>query len=149
MWRFFTTLGLVAVWGVLGLQQGVGAPQSRKPIALGAAASAEPLVWQPPAEIADKALAKDEVTGSVGYERSDVHGSASIDAAAFEKLRTEVSALRRAIDTISTHENQSSEHAATFGGVVKAIRGVEKRLAVLEARRSSRSTVAGSSVPRP
>ena len=147
MWRFFTTLGLVAVWGVLGLQQGVGAPQSRKPIALGTAASADPLVWQPPAEIADKALAKEEVTGTVGYERSDAHGPASIDAAAFEKLRAEVSALRRAIDTLSTHENQPPDQASTFGGVVKAIKGVEKRLAALEARRSSRSSV--SSIPRP
>ena len=147
MWQFFTTLGLVAVWGVLGLQQGVGAPQSRKPIALGTASSADPLIWQPPAEIADKALAKDEVTGTVGYERSDAHGAASIDAAAFEKLRTEVSALRRAIDTISAHENQPPDQASTFGGVVKAIRGVEKRLAILEARRSSRSSVA--SIPRP
>jgi len=148
MWRFFTTLGLVAVWGVLALQQGLGAPQSQKPVALGAAPSADPLVWRPPAEIAGKALARDEVTGSVGYERSDAYGPASIDVAAFEKLRAEVSALRRAVDTISTHENRPPD-ASTFGGVVKAIRGVEKRLAIVEARRPSRSSVVGSSMLRP
>ncbi|MBG0810938.1 hypothetical protein IY145_16330 [Methylosinus sp. H3A] len=149
MWRFFTTLGLVAVWGVLGLQQGVGAPQSQRPVAVGPAQSSEPLVWQPPAEIAAKALAKEEVTGSVGNERNVVRGPAAIDAAAFEKLRMEVSALRRAIDIISIRENRPPDYASTLGGVVKAIQGVEKRLAVVEARRTSRSWAAGSSVPRP
>jgi hypothetical protein len=145
---FSTALGLLAVWGFVGSQQGFAAPQSLKPVTatVGTTSHTDSIVWQPPAEIAAKVRANDEVTGSIDVERGVMRTPAAIDAAAFEELRAEVSALRRAIEA---RESRPPGSTPTRGGVARSIQGVERRLAVVEGRRASRSSVPAASTPRP
>ncbi|MEK4035862.1 DUF6118 family protein [Methylocystis sp. IM2] len=55
-------------------------------------------------------------------------------AAAFENLRAEVAALRGAIDAFpaAVQDSRPPDYAPTLGAIVKAIQGVEKRLAFIE-----------------
>jgi hypothetical protein len=139
MWRLFTMLGVLAISGVLGGQRASAAPQSPRPAAVGPASDANSLVWLPPAEIADKAPIKDETTGSIAKECGGARGPATIDAAAFEKLRAEVAALHSAIEALpaSVHESRK------MVGGARTVH-VERRVAVVENHRASRS-----SAPRP
>ena len=150
MLRIFIALGLSAGWG-FGLQQALGASPSYNPIAVGTASKADPLVWRPPAEIAAKVLSDKEATGSIGKERSLAPKPATIDAAAFEELRAEVLELRRAVgaDPAPGLANRPLDYAPSLAGIVKTIQGVEKRLAVLERRRVSRSAAPNASALRP
>jgi hypothetical protein len=63
-------------------------------------------------------------------------------AAAFQDLRAEVAALRGAIDAFPTavQDTRPPDYAPTLGAIVKAIQGVEKRLAVIEAHPAIRLT---------
>jgi hypothetical protein len=63
-------------------------------------------------------------------------------AAAFENLRAEVAALRESIDAFpaAVQDNRPPDYAPTLGAIVKAIQGVEKRLAVIEAHPAIRLT---------
>jgi hypothetical protein len=55
-------------------------------------------------------------------------------ATAFENLRAEVAALRGSIDAFpaAVQDSRAPDYAPTLGAIVKAIQGVEKRLAVIE-----------------
>lgn len=120
---FFTTLVFLVGFAFVGQREALGAPQSPKSPS---ASASDPLVWLPPAEIAARVSAPKDVTGSIDKERRPT----PIDAAAFEELRAEVSALRRAVASLPAA-------APTLGGVVKAIQGLERRLAIIETRRAS------------
>jgi hypothetical protein len=63
-------------------------------------------------------------------------------AAAFENLRAEVAALRGSIDAFpaAVQDNRPPDYAPTLGAIVKAIQGVEKRLAVIEGHPAIRLT---------
>ena len=63
-------------------------------------------------------------------------------AVAFQNLQSEVAALRGAIDGIpaAVHDNRPPDYAPTLGAIVKAIQGVEKRLAVIEGHPAIRLT---------
>jgi hypothetical protein len=63
-------------------------------------------------------------------------------AEAFQDLRAEVAALRGAIDAFpaAVQDNRPPDYAPTLGAIVKAIQGVEKRLAVIEGHPSIRLT---------
>jgi hypothetical protein len=63
-------------------------------------------------------------------------------AAAFENLRAEVAALRGAIDAFpaAVQDTRPPDYAPTLGAIVKAIQGVEKRLAVIEGHPAIRLT---------
>jgi hypothetical protein len=63
-------------------------------------------------------------------------------AAAFENLRAEVAALRGSIDAFpaAVQNNPQPDYAPTLGAIVKAIQGVEKRLAVIESHPAIRLT---------
>lgn len=63
-------------------------------------------------------------------------------AAAFQELRSEVAALRGSIDAFpaAVQDNRPPDYAPTLGAIVKAIQGVEKRLAVIEAHPAIRLT---------
>lgn len=63
-------------------------------------------------------------------------------AAAFENLRAEVAALRGAIDAFpaAVRDNRPPDYAPTLGAIVKAIQGVEMRLAVIEGHPAIRLT---------
>lgn len=63
-------------------------------------------------------------------------------AAAFENLRTEVAALRGSIDAFpaAVQDNRPPDYTPTLGAIVKAIQGVEKRLAVIEGHPAIRLT---------
>jgi hypothetical protein len=62
--------------------------------------------------------------------------------AAFQDLRAEVAALRGAIDAFpaTVRDNRPPDYAPTLGAIVKAIQGVEKRLAVIEGHPALRLT---------
>ncbi len=64
----------------------------------------------------------------------EINDEADSAAAAFEQLRAEVSVLRRAVETFpaTLHDNRPPDYAPTLGAIVKAIQGVEKRLAGIE-----------------
>jgi hypothetical protein len=69
------------------------------------------------------------------HERKDcIEDEGDSAAAAFDELRAEVSVLRGAIDAIpaAVHENRPPDYAPTLGAVVRAVQGVEKRLAGIE-----------------
>jgi hypothetical protein len=63
-------------------------------------------------------------------------------AAAFQDLRAEVAALRGSIDAFpaAVQDHRPPDYAPTLGAIVKAIQGVEKRLAVIEAHPAIRLT---------
>jgi hypothetical protein len=63
-------------------------------------------------------------------------------AAAFENLRAEVAALRGSIDAFpaAVQDTRPPDYAPTLGAIVKAIQGVEKRLAVMEGHPAIRLT---------
>jgi hypothetical protein len=63
-------------------------------------------------------------------------------AAAFENLRAEVAALRGVIDAFpaAIQDSRPPDYAPTLGAIVKAIQGVEKRLAVIEGHPAIRLT---------
>ena len=63
-------------------------------------------------------------------------------AVAFENLRAEVAALRRSIDAFpaAVEDNHPPDYAPTLGAIVKAIQGVEKRLALIEGHPAIRVT---------
>lgn len=63
-------------------------------------------------------------------------------AAAFENLRAEVAALRGSIDAFpaAVQDTRAPDYAPTLGAIVKAIQGVEKRLAFIEAHPAIRLT---------
>jgi hypothetical protein len=63
-------------------------------------------------------------------------------AAAFENLRAEVAALRGSIDAFpaAVRDNRPPDYAPTLGAIVKAIQGVEKRLAGVEGHPAIRLT---------
>lgn len=67
-------------------------------------------------------------------EQDEIEDEADSAAAAFEDLRAEISVLRRAVEAIpaSLRENRPSDYAPTLGAIVKAVQGVEKRLAGIE-----------------
>jgi hypothetical protein len=69
----------------------------------------------------------------------DEGGSA---AAAFENLRAEVAVLRGSIDAFpaAVQDTRPPDYAPTLGAIVKAIQGVEKRLAVIEGHPAIRLT---------
>jgi hypothetical protein len=138
----FITFGISAVLSLLWAQQGLSAPRTLEPVAAGTDRESEALVWQPPAEIAPILRARGEATGSIGGENR-VEPRAPVDAAALEELRAEVTALRRAVDAIPAvvQENRPPDYAATLGGLVKAVQGMEKRLAVMQSRRAARPSV--------
>lgn len=76
-------------------------------------------------------------------ERRDHIGDEDDSAAvAFEELRAEVSALRGSIDAIpaAVRDNRPADYAPTLGAIVKAIQGVEKRLAAIEGHPAIRLT---------
>jgi hypothetical protein len=79
----------------------------------------------------------------VDERRGDVDADESDSAAvAFQDLRAEVAALRGAIDAFpaAVQDNRPPDYAPTLGAIVKAIQGVEKRLAVIEAHPAIRLT---------
>jgi hypothetical protein len=150
MWRLSTAFGLSAVLGVLCAQQSFGAPQSSpKPVAVGSTADGESLVWLPPAEIAASARARQEATGSIDKQDGVAQRPSTTDAAAFEELRAEVSALRRAVDAIPAvvQQNRPPDYAPTLGGIAKAIQVVEKRLAGEARRAAARPSAPGAAAP--
>jgi hypothetical protein len=63
-------------------------------------------------------------------------------AAAFENLRAEVAALRGSIDAFpaAVQDNRAPDYAPTLGAIVKALQGVEKRLAIIEGHPAIRLT---------
>jgi hypothetical protein len=63
-------------------------------------------------------------------------------AAAFENLRAEVAALRGSIDGFpaAVQDSRPPDYAPTLGAIVKAIQGVEKRLAFIEGHPAIRLT---------
>ncbi|RTL82856.1 MAG: hypothetical protein EKK29_15450 [Hyphomicrobiales bacterium] len=63
-------------------------------------------------------------------------------ATAFENLRAEVAALRGSIDAFpaAVQDTRPPDYAPTLGAIVKAIQGVEKRLAVIEGHPAMRLT---------
>ena len=63
-----------------------------------------------------------------------IEDEADSAAAAFEDLRAEISVLRRAVEAMpaSLRENRPPDYAPTLGAIVKAVQGVEKRLAGIE-----------------
>jgi hypothetical protein len=63
-------------------------------------------------------------------------------AAAFENLRAEVAALRGSIDAFpaAVQDTRPPDYAPTLGAIVKAIQGVEKRLAFIEGHPAIRLT---------
>lgn len=63
-------------------------------------------------------------------------------AAAFHNLRAEVAALRGSIDAFpaAVQDNRPPDYAPTLGAIVKAIQGVEKRLALIEGHPAVRLT---------
>jgi hypothetical protein len=63
-------------------------------------------------------------------------------AMAFENLRAEVAALRGSIDAFpaAVQDIRPPDYAPTLGAIVKAIQGVEKRLAVIEGHPAIRLT---------
>lgn len=63
-------------------------------------------------------------------------------AAAFENLRAEVAALRGSIDAFpaAVRDNRPPDYAPTLGAIVKAVQGLEKRLAAIEAHPAIRLT---------
>jgi len=73
----------------------------------------------------------------VDERRDEIEDESDSAAAAFEELRAEASALRGAIDAISAavHESGPPDYAPTLGTIVKAVQGLETRLAVIEGRR--------------
>lgn len=75
-------------------------------------------------------------------ERLDEVDEGESAAAAFENLRAEVAALRGSIDAFpaAIQDNRPPDYAPTLGAIVKAIQGVEKRLAVIEAHPAIRLT---------
>lgn len=78
----------------------------------------------------------------MGERRDDIEDESDSAAAAFEELRAEVAALRGAIDAIpaAVRDNRPPDYAPTLGAIVRAIQGVEKRLAVIEDRPAIRLT---------
>ena len=68
------------------------------------------------------------------HDQIDDEDEADSAAAAFEELRAEVSVLRRAVEAFpaSLRENRPADYAPTLGAIVKAVQGVEKRLAGIE-----------------
>jgi hypothetical protein len=71
----------------------------------------------------------------VDERRDDVDEDEGDSAAvAFENLRAEVAALRGLIDAFpaAVRESRAPDYAPTLGAIVKAIQGVEKRLALIE-----------------
>ncbi|MEK4031503.1 DUF6118 family protein [Methylocystis sp. IM2] len=63
-------------------------------------------------------------------------------AAAFQDLRAEVAALRGSIDAFpaAVQDTRPPDYAPTLGAIVKAIQGVEKRLAIIESHPAIRLT---------
>jgi len=80
----------------------------------------------------------------VDERRDDVDADEGGDsaAAAFENLRAEVAALRGSIDAFpaAVQDTRPPDYAPTLGAIVKAIQGVEKRLAVMEGHPAIRLT---------
>ena len=67
-------------------------------------------------------------------QRDEIEDESDSAAVAFEELRAEVSALRGAINAIpaAVRESRAPDYAPTLGAIVKAVQGLEKRLAVIE-----------------
>lgn len=67
-------------------------------------------------------------------QHDQIDDEADSAAAAFEDLRAEVSVLRRAVEAFpaSLRDNRPPDYAPTLGAIVKAVQGVEKRLAGIE-----------------
>lgn len=67
-------------------------------------------------------------------ERDPFDDETDSAAAAFEELRAEISVMRRAVEAIpaSLRKNRPLDYAPTLGAIVKAVQGVEKRLADIE-----------------
>jgi hypothetical protein len=79
----------------------------------------------------------------VDQRQDDVDADEGDSAAvAFQDLRAEVAALRGAIDAFpaAVQDNRPPDYAPTLGAIVKAIQGVEKRLAVIEGHPAIRLT---------
>lgn len=67
-------------------------------------------------------------------QHDQIDEEADSAAAAFADLRAEVSVLRRTVEAFpaSLRENRLPDYAPTLGAIVKAVQGVEKRLAGIE-----------------
>ena len=67
-------------------------------------------------------------------EQDQSDDEANSAAAAFEELRAEISVLRRAVEAMpgNSRENRPPDYAPTLGAIVKAVQGLEKRLAAIE-----------------
>lgn len=68
------------------------------------------------------------------HDQIEDEDEADSAAAAFEDLRAEISVLRRAVEAMPAilRENRAPDYAPTLGAIVKAVQGVEKRLAGIE-----------------
>lgn len=77
-------------------------------------------------------------------QRQDDVDENEVDSAAvaFQDLRAEVAALRGSIDGFpaAVQDSRPPDYAPTLGAIVKAIQGVEKRLAVIESHPAIRLT---------
>lgn len=147
----FNAFGLSAAVGLLCAPQGFGASVVPRAATVGTE-TADVLVWQPPVEIAAIVHAKKDATGSIIHAETGVDSPSSAnEAAAFGELRSELTALRRAVDAIPTIvlENRPPDYAPTLGGIVKSIQSMEKRLASIESRRVARSSAPASPALRP
>ncbi len=68
------------------------------------------------------------------HDQIDDEDQADSAAAAFEELRAEILVLRRAVEAVpaTLRENRPPDYAPSLGAIVRAVQGVEKRLAGIE-----------------